>query len=381
MQKPPCHKCPCCAVPQPAAQKNNHRVHTGARQPPAAATQRDIQVIPEKAGQADVPVAPELRHGLREERTAEIFHQFHAQNARRAPGDVGVGGKIAVKLKAEQHRGRRRGPAAQSAALGIDGVRQQRQPVRHNHFLNITPQHQHKAAFGPLVGKTGRQLQLGQDIAAAFNGPGHQLRKKGDKQQIPPKALLGGHAAPVYVHSVTDRLKRVEADADRQEHTQQRYGGEAPRSQQTVRTLRKKIIIFEEKQNSQICRQRNGHGRPAPAPVPGGRRTQYRQHTPAQIGAERGKQDEHNIGRIPAHIEKAAARKQPWLPRAARQHIINKNRRNEKRTKAQRNEVQSRNPPLFTIPRHHRAFYGAAAADSPSGFAGGRRCAGGLPSE
>jgi len=56
-------------------------------------------------------------------------------------------------------------------------------------------------------------------------------------------------------------------------------------------------------------------------------------------------------------------------------------RRNEKRTKAQRNEVQSRNPPLFTIPRHHRAFYGGAAADSPSGFAGGRRCAGGLPSE
>lgn len=85
VQKPPCHKCPCRAVPQPAAQKNNHRVHTGTRQSPAAASQRDIQVISKKTGQADVPVAPELRHGLREERTAEIFHQFHAQNARRAP--------------------------------------------------------------------------------------------------------------------------------------------------------------------------------------------------------------------------------------------------------------------------------------------------------
>ncbi|WP_206671953.1 hypothetical protein, partial [Holdemania massiliensis] len=84
------------------------------------------------------------------------------------------------------------------------------------------------------------------------NGPGHQLRKEGDKQQIPPKALLGGHAAPVYVHSVTDRLKRVEADADRQEHAQQRYGGEAPRSQQTVRTLRKKIMAIPHRKADTI---------------------------------------------------------------------------------------------------------------------------------
>ena len=53
--------------------------------------------------------------------------------------------------------------------------------------------------------------------------------------------------------------------------------------------------------------------------VPGGRRTQYRQRTPAQIGTERGKQDEHNIGRIPAHIEKAAARKQ--MAARGAQHI------------------------------------------------------------
>ena len=149
--------------------------------------------------------------------------------------------------------------------------------------------------------------------------PGDQLGEEGDVAGQVNGVSLGPHLSPVYVYGIAEDLKRVEADADRQEHTQQRYGGEAPRSQQTVRTLRKKIIIFEEKQNSQICRQRNGHGRPAPAPVPGGRRTQYRQRTPAQIGTERGKQDEHNIGRIPAHIEHAAARKQPWLPRAARQ--------------------------------------------------------------
>ena len=52
-----------------------------------------------------MPALPELRNGAGEVGPVKVFHQPEAQHLGRAPGDVGIGGEIAVDLYGEQHRG------------------------------------------------------------------------------------------------------------------------------------------------------------------------------------------------------------------------------------------------------------------------------------
>ena len=64
--------------------------------------------------------------------------------------------------------------------------------------------------------KAAFALELVEKLAGSNDGTGNQVREEGDEARQPYEALLGCDPTAVDVDRVAHRVKRVEADADRQ---------------------------------------------------------------------------------------------------------------------------------------------------------------------
>ena len=265
VQRAPHHKGGGSAVPQAADQKHDHHVQAGAGGAPAGAAQRDVQIILEPGGQRNVPPAPELLDGAGQIGRVEVLHQPVTQHLRRADGDVGIGGEVAVDLERERHRGHRQRAARGSLVFAVHMVHDHRHPVRNHNLLEQAPAHEQQALLHPVVIKAVPLVELGQQIGGPLDGARHQLGEKADKQRISEGVALGLQIAPVHVDGIAQRLKSVKADAHRQreaERGQQQMPG-AGRFQHSG----EKAVILEGEQHRKVGQQHprqreSGKGRP-----------------------------------------------------------------------------------------------------------------------
>ena len=110
------------AVPQAADEERGNNIAVAPRGAASAAAQRDVNVIFQPAGQADVPAVPQFADGGSQKRLAEVFRQGQAQHLPRPQHDVGVAGEIGVKLKHIQHCAQKQLAAVVGGRVSKGGV-------------------------------------------------------------------------------------------------------------------------------------------------------------------------------------------------------------------------------------------------------------------
>ena len=93
----------------------------------------------------------------------------------------------------------------------------------------------------------------------ALDRAGHELGKEGDEQRVVVETADRGDVAPVDVDDVTDRLERVEGNADRQDHRQRdRVRGNSEAAQQPDEARLEEVEVLEEAEHAEVDGQRRG---------------------------------------------------------------------------------------------------------------------------
>ena len=87
-----------------APHHRRHLVDIGAQLAFAIAAERNVQVVAQRARQADVPATPEFAGIARKIGKVEIERQLEPEQLGDAARDIGVAGKIAEDLEGEQQR-------------------------------------------------------------------------------------------------------------------------------------------------------------------------------------------------------------------------------------------------------------------------------------
>src|SRR5690606_27377317 len=101
----PEHEIPSRTMPESAQQHGQHDVSRRGQCAAAIATERNIEIVAQPRGQADMPASPEILETHRRIRIAEIVRDGEAEAARGTDGATGISGEVAEDLPAEtEHR-------------------------------------------------------------------------------------------------------------------------------------------------------------------------------------------------------------------------------------------------------------------------------------
>ena len=209
-------------MPEAAEDHRDHDVahHLGLRAP--VASERDVEVVPQPARQGDVPPAPEVLKVDGGVRPVEVDGELDPQQERKADGDVGVPGEVAVDLngvapdaeECVERRVARRG--------GEDRIDDGRRDEGADHDLLEQPPHDELGRPGvvdvlPVVAATNLREQL----ATSNDGAGDQVREEREVDRHVDRARWLELPA-IVVHHVADSHEREERDGDRERRLDQR---------------------------------------------------------------------------------------------------------------------------------------------------------------
>ena len=101
--------------------------------------------------------------------------------------------------------------------------------------------------------KLPRQKDLRHDEARSNDRPRDQLREEADVERDVEEGPLRPDLAAVYVDDVADRVKRVEADADRENNSHHRQVDRDSKIGERGGGVRQEeIVIFEEAQDGEV---------------------------------------------------------------------------------------------------------------------------------
>ena len=98
-------------VPDARDDHRDEHIDVSAQRAMAAAAQREVDVILEPGGQADVPAVPEIAQARGRVGVVEVQHHPEAHQQGDAAGHVGVAAEVEVDLPAERHRRQDQAPA------------------------------------------------------------------------------------------------------------------------------------------------------------------------------------------------------------------------------------------------------------------------------
>ena len=164
------------------------------------------------------------------------------------------------------------------------------------------------AHIGP--GRDRKPTELGQQVARALDGPGHQLGEEGDEQGEGEGAALRSDAAAVHVEGVAQGLECIKTDPHRHDHLQgKRAVRHVERIEQGRRGFHKEACVLEIDQQAEVCGQRTCKPNLA-AGATSRRRNLPRCH---KIDGRRRPQDQQKP-RIEIAIKQVARRQQHGLP-------------------------------------------------------------------
>ena len=165
-----------------------------------------------------MPAPPEIGDARGEIREVEVAGQFEPEPLRATHGHVGVAGEVAVDLR----RPSEAGPTLRRQ-IECTRIREHRRHeqlielIRDEHLLE-QPQQEKVQPLGNLLRRhRWRRLHLRQKLDRPHDRTRGELREERHEEGVIEEAPHGLDLPAIHVHRVADALKRVEADADRQE--------------------------------------------------------------------------------------------------------------------------------------------------------------------
>ena len=217
MQGAPQHKCPRRAVPEAAQQEGDEQVAQGPSRAPAVATQRNVQIIAEPAGQRDVPAPPEVLYIRGLVGGIKVPRQMDIEEQRTAYGHVAVAGKVKVELERIGDALQGSFQKGQGACLIEAIVHDGGEIVGNEDFFGKTYAQDEQAVVDifPVNTVVTTVEELRHHFLMMDNGAGNELRKEADKAAVVQEALMGGVMfLGIYIGKIGNLLKGEEADAD-----------------------------------------------------------------------------------------------------------------------------------------------------------------------
>ena len=300
----PQHEVPAGAVPQAGEKPDDGDVQHLTAQPLAVAAQRNIDILPEPCGQADMPAPPELRDGAGFVGVVEVLQKPEAEQPPKADGHVGVAGEIEVDLERERQRPQPRRDHG-GRGHGGDLLPHGAHLVGQQHLLAQPDDKPLHTGAGVRQRLPVPVLQIVRHRLILDDGPGDEL---GEQRHIGAEVHdvpLGRHHTAVHVDGVAHGLERVERDADGQQQSQRGDG----RAQQTVYIGNGEIRVLEEPQNTQIPHHGHDEHRLGPLGLPHG--AEMADGQSVAVVEHRGKQHDKDIFRLaPAVKQQAEHQKQ-----------------------------------------------------------------------
>ena len=263
----------------------------------------------------------------------KVLHDAEIQHLRRAQSHHGIAGEITVDLDRIGDRPHRQAEHLVHPVIVKDLVRQNRDPVRDHHLLKEAEQHQSQASRHPL--KIPELLlwklpDLPQQVCGTLDRARQNHREEGDEQGVAQEIPLSLRISPVHVHQIAQGLEGIKGDAHRKRKG--KGAGYRPGSQQAkrrVQVAKQEIKVFKEGQHRQACREaQRQHSFFSLLRDPS-------QQQPARVGDSGGKEQQHRVLGVRAHIKDIACGQQPGAAQLSRKDKVNKRCRREKDSKLQ----------------------------------------------
>ena len=157
---------------------------------------------------------------------------------------------------------------------------------------------------------------LGQNVVA-HDGARHQVRKKADEAGDVGESSRRLCRAPVDVDRVAHALERVERDADRQYHFEQRERAGSENAQQAVQVLGGERVVLEKRQQPEVAADGCDQRRLSPRR----RRARLADDASANEIEHRRKQHQQDKPRLPPAVEDVACQREKPVP-VARQQVV-----------------------------------------------------------
>jgi hypothetical protein len=315
--EPEDHEGPPCPVPYADDEEGDEQIHVGAGAGDLGAAEGHVQVVLHPAREGDVPATPEVDGAGALEGAIEVLGQLEAEEARRAAGDVGVAGEVAVELPGVGVNGDDDLGGAEGARVVEDAIDEVGgQEVRDEYLLDETHEDEEEAFAGALVVEGGLYRELGQELGSADDGPRHELGEECDEGGELEEGAVGRDAPAVDVDGVAEGLERVEGDAHRQHEVEhRRLHRQAHAREAGAHGRHEEVGVLEEAERAQVAHQAQRDQRLA----------QGRALGAAQGGAdvvieERGADDEEEERRVPRHVEHVAGPQQQHGAHEAKAH-------------------------------------------------------------
>ena len=246
------------AVPKTAHQEDDEDVADGFPFPHARSAERNVEVVAEPRRERDVPAPPKLRDVAGEVRRLEVGHELDAKELGGADGDVAVAGEIPVDLKGKIHGTEHEGGPGVFGVVGKDVIGINGAGIRHHHLLEHPPQDQPQAGDALLVFEDAFVFNLRQEPRSPLNRPGDELREEAHKRREIDEAARRLQVPAVNVNGIGEGLKRIEADAHRQDHLERRnVHRHARRSPRIDPAVDEEVAVLEVTQQSEVHQQRH----------------------------------------------------------------------------------------------------------------------------
>ena len=316
----PQDKAPAGPVPQACAEPYHCQCQDCAGLAPAAAAQRDIQVIPEPGAQGDVPAAVKFAHRAGGVGQVKVAGHRQAQQLSQAHGHKGVAGKVEIQLQAVAHCAQPGQGCREVFIADAFYRRPQRCQLVGQQHLAAKAHNKVLQAVQNILPSDDPLLQRAAPIAPAQDGPHGQLGKSQGEGGVVYDISLR-LLAPVHIYQVAHALKEVEAHTQRQSNPGQgdRLAGQA------VPVLQEEGGIFEIHQAQQVRHQGRSQQGFAQSPAPPG-------HEPGQavVQQNNGAQQQRVLRPRAPKIEQCAAQHQARVFKPKGKQIISREKQRQK---------------------------------------------------
>jgi hypothetical protein len=135
VQHTPNQKCPRSPVPQPGDDERDQQIAPELDPADATASKRDVHIIAEPSGKADVPARPKIGQAHCEVRVAEVEHQAKPHAACDTARHVGVATEVKINLPTKGERRQRQCRPALCCDVAINAINVRTKVVGQYHFF------------------------------------------------------------------------------------------------------------------------------------------------------------------------------------------------------------------------------------------------------
>ncbi len=320
-------------MPEAGDGHGQEEVAVGAPAAAAVATQGDIEVVAQPAGQRQVPAPPEVLDAAGKIGPVEVFRKVEAQHQAQADGHGAVAGEVEEQL---QRIGQAADPGVDEGRLvEVEShVHQRRQGVGHQHF-HAQADHETARAEGEILAIEPALVEFATDPVVADDRPGDGVAEHGDVGGVVDEAALHRHHVAMDIYQVGNRLQHDEGQSGRQGHLLPVQWQGAGRHQHLTPGGDDDVGVFVPAEHRQV-----DHDQPGKQPQPRLRafaRVIHQQ--PADPGQQRQGHVQQQEQRAQPAVEQPAAHQQhPVAPAGPRQGVDQQEQRQEEGEEFQRGE-------------------------------------------